>query len=132
MINIPELCAYIATIKRGHYGLLDAHAKLGIFRELVNNALETNIVREKLDKFVEQRQALGATRREEALEEARKKRKEKERLRAESDVDQVMDLESKGSASENGNHIRQNGDIAKKRNGEIQSSGQDSALEKRC
>ncbi|CAL2257456.1 unnamed protein product [Prunus armeniaca] len=130
MINIPELCAYIATIKRGHYGLLDAHAKLGIFRELVNHALETNIVREKLDKFVEQRQALGATRREEALEEARKKRKEKERLRAESDVDQVMDLEGKGSASENGNHIRQNGDIVKKRNGEIRSSREDSASEK--
>ncbi|KAI5335833.1 hypothetical protein L3X38_025967 [Prunus dulcis] len=130
MINIPELCAYVATIKRGHYGLLDAHAKLGIFQELVNHALETNIVREKLDKFVEQRQALGATRREEALEEARKKRKEKERLRAESDVDQVMDLESKGSASENGNHIRQNGDIVKKRNGEIRSSRQDSASEK--
>lgn len=131
MVNNPELSSYIATIKRGHYGLLEAHAKLGIFRELVNHAVETNIVRKKLDEFVEQRQALGATRRGEALEEARKKREEKERLSAKADSNQVTDLESKGSESENGNHIRQNGDVGKKRNGEIRSSKQDRASEKR-
>lgn len=131
MVNIPELRDHTATVKRGHYGLLDAHAKLAIFRELINHALESNIVREKLDEIVEQRQALGASRREEALEEARKKREEKERLNAESDVNRVVDLKTVGSASENGNHIRQNGDIVKKRNGEIQSYREDRVSDKR-
>lgn len=131
MVNIPELRDHTATVKRGHYGLLDAHAKLAIFQELINHALESNIVREKLDEIVEQRQALGASRREEALEEARKKREEKERLKAESDVNRVVDLKTVGSASANGNHIRQNGDIVKKRNGEIQSYREDRVSDKR-
>ncbi|KAM1201022.1 hypothetical protein FF1_017349 [Malus domestica] len=130
MVNSSELRGYIATIKRGHYGILDAHAKLLILRELVSHALETNTLREKLAKFVEQRQALGATIRGEALEEARKKREEKDRLKAEYDPNQVVDLESNGSASTNGNHMRQNGDIVKKRNGEIQTSRQNCASEK--
>ncbi|CAL0325226.1 unnamed protein product [Lupinus luteus] len=36
MINIPGLCQYEATIKRGHYGLVDVNAKLEILRELVH------------------------------------------------------------------------------------------------
>ena len=36
MVEIPELCTHISTIKRGHYGLLDAYAKLVILYELVN------------------------------------------------------------------------------------------------
>ncbi|KAM5577940.1 hypothetical protein ABKV19_008323 [Rosa sericea] len=130
MVNIPELRDHTATIKRGHYGLLDANAKLAIFRELINQALESNIVREKLDEIVEQRQALGASRREEALEEARKKREKKERLNAEPDVNRGVDLKSVGSAAANGNHIRQNGDIVKKRNGEIQSYREDHVSDK--
>ncbi|KAK9950261.1 hypothetical protein M0R45_005760 [Rubus argutus] len=80
--------------------------------------------------FLEMRQALGASRREEALEEARKKREEKERLKAESDVNRVVDLKTVRCASENGNHIRQNGDIVKKRNGEIQSYREDRVSDK--
>ncbi|XP_022932029.1 DDT domain-containing protein DDB_G0282237 isoform X1 [Cucurbita moschata] len=83
MIENPKLCANTATIKRGHYGLLDTHVKLGILCELVNHSLESNIFREKLDEIIEQRQALGATRRGEALEEGRKRREEKERLKSE-------------------------------------------------
>ena len=60
MINIPELWQHKTTIKRGHYGLVDASAKLRILGELVNRALETAIFRGKLDEIIEQRQALGA------------------------------------------------------------------------
>ena len=53
MINIPELRQHKTTIKRGHYGLVDASAKLKILGELVNRALETAIFREKLDEIIE-------------------------------------------------------------------------------
>ena len=84
MVKSSEIRDYISTVKRGHYGLLDAQAKLGIFRELVNLAVESDTFREKMDECVEERHALGATRREEAIEEARKKRAEKEVLKPES------------------------------------------------
>lgn len=131
MINIPDLCNYTSTIKLGHYHHLDVHAKLGIFLELVNHALETDTFREKLDEIIEQRQALGATRRGEALEEARKKREEKEQLKAKPDANGVIDLKNVGSVSSNGYYIRQNGDKVKKKNCEADSSEEDHASGKR-
>lgn len=129
--KLPE-SNYRATIKRGHYGLLEAHAKLGILKELVNLALQTDIFREKLDNLIEERQEIGATKRGEALEEARKKREEKEQLKAEADSNGVMDqqfLESVESVAENDNHSNQNGHMEKKRNGKILSSQQGNASE---
>ncbi|CAI0430908.1 unnamed protein product [Linum tenue] len=82
-IGTPDLSASTSTIKRGHYGLLDIQVKLGILRELVNEAVETLIFRKKIDEYVGQRQVLGATLRGEVLEEARKKREEKERSKSE-------------------------------------------------
>ncbi|KAL5818849.1 hypothetical protein ACOSQ3_022787 [Xanthoceras sorbifolium] len=135
IVNIPELCCYMATIKRGHYGLLDANAKLGILQELVNQALETDLIREKLDEQIEQRRALGATRREEALEAARQEREEKERLKAQSVANGVSNGHSLESArkqlhiSSNGKHARKNGETTEKRNGKIISSQQKNSLE---
>lgn len=120
MVDVAELSTYVSTIKRGHYGLLDVNAKLGILRELVAQALTTDFVREKLDEYIEQQQVLAAKRREEALEEGRKKREDKERLKAESDSKEITkgrNVESAGSslnALVNGNHCRENGDIADK------------------
>ncbi|PON83982.1 WSTF/Acf1/Cbp [Trema orientale] len=128
IVKIPEISTCTSTIKRGHYGLLDAHAKFGILRELVNHVLETDTFREKLDEFIEQRQALGATKRGEALEEARKKREIKERLKAESDANGAVKSESVETLSTNGSPIRQNGDKVKKHNGEVFPSEQDDAL----
>ncbi|KAI4343507.1 hypothetical protein L6164_010847 [Bauhinia variegata] len=130
MIKVSGLRQYEATIKRGHYGLVDAHAKLEILCELVNRALETVTIREQLDDFIEQRQVLGATRRGEAIEDARKRREHKERLKAEPDSNGSADGHL-ASISENDNHSRQNGDVEKKRNGEIESSGQKDALDRR-
>lgn len=130
MIDRPELCTYTATIKRGHYGLLDAHAKLSILRELVNQVLQTNIFREKLDEFVEQRQELGATRRGEALEEAKKRREEKGQLKADADANGLIDqtfLESVQSVAANDNNNKQNGHMEEKRNGEVLLSQQGNA-----
>ncbi|KAK3211369.1 hypothetical protein Dsin_016075 [Dipteronia sinensis] len=133
-INIPELCSYMTTIKRGHYGLLDANAKLGILRELVNQALETDLIREKLDEQIEQRRALGATRREEALEAARQEREEKGRLKALPVDNGVLNGHSLENPikplhiSSNGKHAKKNGETTAKINGEIDSSQQKNPL----
>ncbi|KAF5745091.1 DDT domain-containing protein [Tripterygium wilfordii] len=127
MGNAPELCTHVTPIKRGRYGLLDAQAKLAILQELINHALETDIFKEKMGEYIEERQALGATRRGEALEEARKKREEKERLKAQSVVNGVIGEHT----SENGSnlevvvkddHIKRNGELVNETNGEIISS----------
>ncbi|KAF7840185.1 DDT domain-containing protein [Senna tora] len=131
MINVPGLRHYEATIKRGHYGLVDVNAKLEILRELVNRALETSIFRKKLDEVIEERQALGVTRRGEALEEGRKRREEKERLKAELDSNGSTDehcLQIVAIDSPNNNHSIQNGDVRKKRKGEKEPPKQKDAL----
>ncbi|KAK4264645.1 hypothetical protein QN277_025796 [Acacia crassicarpa] len=131
MINVPGLRHFEATIKRGHYGLIDINAKLEILCELVNRVLETSILREKLDEVIEQRLALGATRRGEALEDGRKRREEKERLKTEIESNESMDGHCKtngATVSTKNNHSRQNGDIGKKRNGEKESSRNGDAL----
>lgn len=63
--NKPELSDHIPIIKRGHYGLLDIHVKLGILRELVAEALISSAFRDKLDYFIEQKKVLLARKREE-------------------------------------------------------------------
>ncbi|KAK7369561.1 hypothetical protein VNO80_11601 [Phaseolus coccineus] len=131
VINIPELRHHEATIKRGHYGLVDVSAKLEILSELVNQALETAIFREKLDEIIEQRQALGASRREEALENGRRRREEKERLKAESGSNGFVDGLLNGSkVSRNNNHGIENGDMVEKSLVGIEPSEQNSQLDR--
>ncbi|KAK2384943.1 hypothetical protein P8452_39748 [Trifolium repens] len=119
MINIPQLRHYGATIRRGHYGLVDANAKLEILRELVNQVLETAIFREKLDVLIEQRQELGAAKREEAIEDGRKRREKKERLKAlsESNGHQI----NNSNIPANNDHSIVNGHVEDKINVEIES-----------
>ncbi|XP_026659541.1 DDT domain-containing protein DDB_G0282237-like isoform X2 [Phoenix dactylifera] len=122
-----ELSSHVATIKRGHYGLLDINVKLEILRELVLEALTTDAIREKLDDCIEQQQALAATRRE----QLRKKKKEQHLKKEETDnkqMDRGHVLEngkenSHNSVSQQGtekvisskkNHISENGEIANK------------------
>ncbi|MED6168175.1 hypothetical protein PIB30_009392 [Stylosanthes scabra] len=129
MINIPGLRQYEATIKRGHYGLVDINAKLEILCELVNQVIETTIFREKLDEIIEQRHVLGASRREEALEDARKRREGKEMLKAELESNEVNGHHVNSEiVSSNSDDDIQNGDIRKKRNGEIESSSDDNTI----
>ncbi|MED6192023.1 hypothetical protein PIB30_006167 [Stylosanthes scabra] len=130
MINIPGLQQYEATIKRGHYGLVDINGKLEILCELINQVIETTIFREKLDEILEQRHVLGASRREEALEDARKRREEKVMSKAELESNEVVNGHHVNSeiVSSNSDDDIQNGDIRKKRNGEIESSSDDNTI----
>ncbi|XP_048128722.1 DDT domain-containing protein DDB_G0282237 isoform X3 [Rhodamnia argentea] len=136
MNNSPKFRPYMATIKRGHYGLLDTHAKLEIFGELLNCALETDLIREQLDEYIGQWQKIGSTRRGEALEEAKRRREEQERLKAESELNGFPNgngLNSSGNnvgVLVNNTHNKQNGvaesektDHVSKKRGSSQTDG---------
>lgn len=118
MIGIDESASQITTIKRGHYGLLDIHVKLRIFKELVSQALETDMLREKLDENYDELQAFAATKRGEAIKEGRERREEKERLKAKSDgKDTTVTSEIITNNSANpmeGNPAQENGNVPKK------------------
>ncbi|XP_060212335.1 uncharacterized protein LOC132639970 [Lycium barbarum] len=109
LTGFVELSNHIATIKRGHYGLLDIQAKLAILRELVCRVLETEYFKEKLDEDIEKQYALAATRREEILEESRKKRED--HLKIQSNGKEAT--KGCGNSSDTGsdNHLGENGDI---------------------
>lgn len=121
MIGNAEFSCYITTIRRGHYGLLHLHAKLGILRELVARVLATELVKEKLDEYIEERQALAATNREEALAEGRKKREDKEHKKLSSGM-QVEEGSNVNTGSTNSSESvkyddnKQNGFIQEKHN----------------
>ena len=61
MMDTSELKTHIPTIKRGHYSLLEAPIKLRILKELVDQAIATILVREKIDERLEERQTLAAS-----------------------------------------------------------------------
>ncbi|XP_077249744.1 DDT domain-containing protein isoform X2 [Tasmannia lanceolata] len=129
MVDVPELSSHIGTIKRGHYGLLDIHVKLCVFRELVFEALATNAIREQLDEYIEQQQALVATKREETREEARKRRQEPQNVKEEKSdaktVGQGHELENgrgKMRKSKNDYNHGQNGFVPEEGNVEFFSS----------
>ncbi|EOA20042.1 hypothetical protein CARUB_v10000316mg [Capsella rubella] len=90
-VDTPDLCIDVGTIRRGHYGLLDPNVKLKILREVVNHITVTSMFKGEIDELVEQRHALGAARREEALAEARQKREEKERSKTGEEANGFLD-----------------------------------------
>jgi len=82
---------------------LDPNVKLKILRELVNHITETGMFKGEIDELVEQRHALGAARREEALAEARQIREEKERSKTGEEANGVLDnnrLEKKKNSAQ--------------------------------
>ncbi|KAJ8542364.1 hypothetical protein K7X08_017230 [Anisodus acutangulus] len=109
LIGIFELSNHIATIKRGHYGLLDIQAKLAILRELVCRVLETEYFKGKLDDDIEKQHALAATRREEILEESRKKREDNLKIQSNGKEATIGCGNSSDTGSDN--HLRENGDM---------------------
>ncbi|CAN4105527.1 unnamed protein product [Withania somnifera] len=107
LIGIVELSNHVATIKRGHYGLLDIQTKLAILRELVGRVIATECFKEKLDEDIEKQYALAATRREEILEESKKK---KEHLKIQSNGKEATNGCGNSSDTGSDNHLRDNGD----------------------
>lgn len=78
MINKEELSDKVSTIRTGRYGLLDTRLKLKILRELVEEAITTSSVREKISEQSDQKKALAVARKEDA-----RKNREEEKLNVE-------------------------------------------------
>lgn len=74
-MEMTSISSNISTVRRGHYGLLPTSLKLEILRELVDEAIATAAVKEKLDERIDQQQALVAEKREIA-----RKNKEEQKL----------------------------------------------------
>ncbi|KAJ6814533.1 DDT domain-containing protein [Iris pallida] len=77
MDSITKSKDHLAKIKNGNYSGLSVHVKLEILNEMVHCANLTEAVRGKIDKNIEQQQSLMASKREEDLEELRKRREDK-------------------------------------------------------
>lgn len=85
---------HIKMIKRGQYYKLSICVKLEILRGLVNWALSTDAVKGTLEVYISEMRALVAAKREEDLEEVRKRREDKQ---------------LKEMTSDNDNSVQQNG-----------------------
>jgi WSTF, HB1, Itc1p, MBD9 motif 1 len=95
----------LPTIKRGHYGLLDTDVKLRILYELVEEALTTVSIREKLDEQIQEQTSLRAAKREEArkkkdLKESAKSEPEKAEMGQVASSDKVHVKRKDSSSSE--------------------------------
>ena len=64
MTSKDDFSRNMSTVRRGHYGLVHTDLKLQILRELVDEAIETTAVKEKLEEQIDQKQALAAAKRE--------------------------------------------------------------------
>lgn len=121
--NKPELSDHIPVIKRGHYGLLDIHVKLGILRELVAEALISSAIRDKLDYCIEQKKVLLARKREEVKTKKDKYlQKEGEDHTKEMNKDRMLVNGKRNyvNSTIGSAHKYQNGDL--KANGKVQSA----------
>lgn len=95
MTSKEEFSSNVSTVRRGHYGLVHTGLKLKILRELVDEAITTSAVREKLDERIDQRQELAAAKREVA-----RKSKEEQKLNMEGVTENEM---NQTDAAQNGN-----------------------------
>ncbi|XP_031481423.1 uncharacterized protein LOC116251343 isoform X2 [Nymphaea colorata] len=75
--NQIKILKHLLKLKDASYYKLDVRIKLIVLGELVSYALITDMVRGQLHEYIEQTQALVATKREEDLEELQKRREEK-------------------------------------------------------
>ncbi|CAM0945664.1 unnamed protein product [Alopecurus aequalis] len=107
MTKSEELSSNIGTVRRGYYGLIDADIKLKILRELVEEAIATDAIREKLSERVDQQQALVATRREIARKEKEEKNKnvKNENNDVVQDGNECVDEQGKGKEESDNRNV---------------------------
>lgn len=102
MTKTEELTRNIATVRKGYYSLIDTDIKLKILRELVEEAITTSPVREKLSERVDQRQALAATKRESTR---KAKDEQNSSIDGLQDDNESVDEQGKGKEEKDKNNI---------------------------
>lgn len=84
-----EFANHIANIKHGKYFSLHVHDKLEILSNLINQAITTESIKGEVDDCIQKQIELKADKREEDLEEIRKKREAK-RLKKETNSEIIL------------------------------------------
>eukprot|EP00252_Welwitschia_mirabilis_P025586 TRINITY_DN8064_c0_g2_i1.p1 TRINITY_DN8064_c0_g2~~TRINITY_DN8064_c0_g2_i1.p1 ORF type:complete len:710 (+),score=191.92 TRINITY_DN8064_c0_g2_i1:161-2131(+) len=118
--KLEKSMCHAEVIKTGGYRFLEAKAKLEILHELVERTLDSDVVRRQLEEYIEERQALAASKREVQLEESRRKKEEIQQLKqsnaASKDNGDASFLKEDGNKpredgfnTKEGNTIKQNG-----------------------
>lgn len=102
MTKTEELTRNIATVRKGYYSLIDTDIKLKILQELVEEAITTSPVREKLSERVDQRQALAATKRESTR---KAKDEQNSSIDGLQDDNESVDEQGKGKEEKDKNNI---------------------------
>lgn len=88
-----EFPCKLSTVRRGHYGLLETGLKLKILRVLVDEAIATSAVREKINEGIEQRQAFSTAKRVDVRKNGK---------------DQILNMERVAETGINQNGVTQN------------------------
>lgn len=114
-MEMASISSHISTVRRGHYGLVDTSLKLQILRELVDEAIATTAVKEKLDERIDQQQALAAEKREIAR---KNKEEQKQKLIMEGATEKEM---NQTNAEQDGNE-NVNGQLVAKEGKEIKNA----------
>eukprot|EP00250_Pteridium_aquilinum_P010427 c1937_g1_i1 orf=457-2190(+) len=70
--GFETLAAHSSTIGKGNYKLLEASVKLDILCGLVECGLSSTAIRDQLDIYIEEKQAIASQKRKEELEESKK------------------------------------------------------------
>ncbi|KAI5081067.1 hypothetical protein GOP47_0004250 [Adiantum capillus-veneris] len=79
--GFEKLAVHSSTIRKGDYMQLEPSAKLDILCNLVECALNSTAVREQLDVYIEEKQAIASQKRKEELEESKKDKEAQEMLK---------------------------------------------------
>ncbi|KAH7298775.1 hypothetical protein KP509_25G058800 [Ceratopteris richardii] len=79
--GFETVAMYSSAVRKGNYRNLEPSVKLAILAHLVECALNSTSVREQLDAYIEEKQAIASLKRREVLEESKKEREAQEMLK---------------------------------------------------
>ncbi|MCO5577104.1 hypothetical protein L7F22_030926, partial [Adiantum nelumboides] len=109
--GFEKLAMHSSTIRKGNYRQLEPSVKLEILSNLVECAINSAAIREQLDLYIEEKQAIASQKRKEEMEESKKDKEAQELLKqvqlADTDVtdlarnqkEEVEEREDGGSGS---------------------------------
>lgn len=89
--GVERLASRSSTIRKGYYRQLEPSVKLDILCELVEQSLVSSVVRDQLDLYIEEKQAIASQKRKEEIEEIKKGKEVQERSRLAQTSDAAHD-----------------------------------------
>lgn len=85
--GFEKLALHSSTIAKGNYRLLEPSTKLDILCQLVEWVLGSTAIRDQLDAYIEEKQAIASQKRKEEMEESKRGKEAQERLKQAQSTD---------------------------------------------